>query len=190
MDARAVSEATGVGINTLNVWVARGFVPGMTIGARGRQRDFDLKTLINVALIMEVTRLGVGAGAASELARDRGSYKRLMLATPGVAPETRRVIMLIMELARLGFGVGATPATPGVAPAKKRVRVHDIDRWHGFLIVVKCDSDADLLLALQIFQDQGVAPAVYTIINVELIAAGMRRANQAWKRRNRGKGAT
>jgi DNA-binding transcriptional MerR regulator len=79
MDARAVSKAAGVPINTLNVWVARGFVPGMTIGARGRQRDFDLKTAINVALIAALTRLGLGTAAASKFVRNRGHHKRLML---------------------------------------------------------------------------------------------------------------
>src|SRR5262252_9163066 len=75
MDARAVAAAADLGINTLNVWVARGLVPGMTIGARGLQRDFDLKTATAIIIMAELTRFGLGALLASEIAAESARRK-------------------------------------------------------------------------------------------------------------------
>jgi hypothetical protein len=159
MDARAVSKAADVPINTLNVWVARGVVPGMSIGARGRQRDFDLETVINVALLAALARLGLGTAKASAVVRNRGHHKRLMLYSS-------------ISLTKESDSVWGYPQQAALIPT-------------GF------ESDAELPELLQRAQIQtGVAPAVYAIINVELIAARMQRAHEQWERRNRGKGAT
>jgi hypothetical protein len=79
MDARSVAEAAEVQVGTLNSWVKRGLIPGMTTGARGRQRDFDLETAINVALIVELVRRGLSAPTASAIAKDRAPAPRLLL---------------------------------------------------------------------------------------------------------------
>jgi len=61
MDARAVAEIADIEVGTLNVWVQRGLIPGMTIGARGRQRDFDLDTATHILIMAQLVRLGFGA---------------------------------------------------------------------------------------------------------------------------------
>src|SRR5580704_10977643 len=103
LDARSVAKAARVGIGTLNVWVQRGLIPGMVTGARGRQRDFDLDTATNVALIAELVRLGLAVAAASMHVRyaiRRRHHKRLMLFSPTSAsvrmPAVRRYDEFLM----------------------------------------------------------------------------------------------
>jgi hypothetical protein len=79
MDARSVAAAAEVQVGTLNSWVQRGLIPGMATGARGRLRDFDLETAINVALIVELVRRGLSAPTASAIVRDRDPAPRLLL---------------------------------------------------------------------------------------------------------------
>lgn len=80
MDARAVAEATGVEVGTLNVWVQRGLIPGMTVGARGRLRDFDVGMATHIAIITELLRLGIAAPLASMIAVQACHGKRFVLA--------------------------------------------------------------------------------------------------------------
>ena len=70
MDARAIAELAGVGVGTLNVWVQRGLIPGMSTGARGRQREFDDVAATNVLLIATLVRLGWTAPLASTIAKE------------------------------------------------------------------------------------------------------------------------
>ena len=65
MDARAVAEAAGIPVGTLNVWVQRGLIPGMKVGSQGRQRDFDLNTAIGIGIVGEFVRFGFDAPVAS-----------------------------------------------------------------------------------------------------------------------------
>lgn len=67
MDARAVAAAAGIEVTTLDVWVHRGRVPGMEVGVRGRQRDFDLQTATGVLLLAELVRFGLGVAMASQI---------------------------------------------------------------------------------------------------------------------------
>ena len=69
MDARAVCQVAGIEVGTLNVWVQRGLIPGMNVGARGRQRNFALETATHILIMAELVRLGFGAPAASNWAR-------------------------------------------------------------------------------------------------------------------------
>jgi len=64
MDARAVAQAAKIDVNTLNSWVQRGQVPGMSPGGRGRRRDFDLDTATRVAIVAELVQLGMAAKTA------------------------------------------------------------------------------------------------------------------------------
>jgi len=70
MDARAVAAAAGIEVTTLDVWVHRGRVPGMEVGVRGRQRDFDLQTATGVLLLAELVRFGLGVAMASQIIRE------------------------------------------------------------------------------------------------------------------------
>ena len=64
MDARAVARAAKIDVNTLNSWVQRGQVRGMSTGSRGRRRDFDLDTATRVAIVAELVQLGMAAKTA------------------------------------------------------------------------------------------------------------------------------
>src|SRR5215472_7501429 len=80
MDARTVAQAAKVEVGTLNSWVHRGLVPGMTIGARGRQRHFDLNTAVNIGLIVALGHVGISALTAAVIAGlVRLQHKRLLV---------------------------------------------------------------------------------------------------------------
>ena len=84
MDAQAVAAAAGVAVGTLNVWIQRGLIPGMTIGSRGRQRNFDLKTAVGIGIIGELVRFGFDAPLASMIvyrAHDPIPRRRRLLIT-------------------------------------------------------------------------------------------------------------
>jgi hypothetical protein len=83
MDARAVALAAGIDVATLNVWVQRGQIPGMSIGARGRRRDFDVETATRVAIIAQLVRFGMGAPQAAFIAGSLKTpfHRRLVIAS-------------------------------------------------------------------------------------------------------------
>jgi hypothetical protein len=90
MDARTVAAVAGVEVGTLNVWVQRNLIHGMKIGARGRQRDFDVDTATHIAVMAVLMQLGVGAPLASLLARIACDGKRFLFAkSPSRAVGTR-----------------------------------------------------------------------------------------------------
>lgn len=84
MDARAVAAAADLGGNTLNVWVARGLVPGMQIGARGLRRDFTLEVGTGIIIMAELTKFGLSANVASEICKEAlgRQSKRLLIVRP------------------------------------------------------------------------------------------------------------
>jgi MerR-like DNA binding protein len=96
MDAKAVAEAAGVAVGTLNVWIQRGLIPGMTIGSRGRQRNFDLKTAVGIGIIGELVRFGFDAPFASSIVYRAPS-----------APSPRRKRLLITRKPLTGQPVGS-----------------------------------------------------------------------------------
>jgi hypothetical protein len=85
MDARTVAELARIGVGTLNVWVQRGLIPGMSTGARGRQREFDDSIAIDVLIIAELVRLGWSAPLASAIASQRGAHNYLLVANSEMA---------------------------------------------------------------------------------------------------------
>src|SRR5262245_60570776 len=135
MDARAVSEATGIGVGTLNVWIQRSLIPGMDIGARGRQREFDLDTATHILVMAELVKLGFGAPFASQIAQQRGRHRRLLIGEAVV--EARR---------RLEHPGGKIILRAGEPEATATI---------GF------DSENDLLKILEKFP--GGRPAVYVV---------------------------
>lgn len=91
MDARAVANAAGLGVNTLNVWVARDLVPGMSIGTRGLRRDFDLETATAIIVMAELTKFGMSAFMGSEIAKEarKRNAKRMLVTKP--PPPSRKM---------------------------------------------------------------------------------------------------
>jgi hypothetical protein len=154
MDARAVAEAARIGVGTLNVWVQRGSIPGMTVGSRGRQRDFDLDTAIHIAIMSELVRAGVSAPAASRIATEhRHSKKILLFSDVSPHPNTGTVV---------------SPATiTEYERSLRRVRP-----------AIPFKSEEDLP---KFFEQAHIYPAVYTVINIEQIVARMQRTHEEWE---------
>ena len=84
MDARTASRAAEVTVGTLNSWVQRGLVPGMTVGAQGRARDFDVGVATGIGIICALVRHGLSAPRASKIAerylKEEPRHNRLLLA--------------------------------------------------------------------------------------------------------------
>jgi hypothetical protein len=75
IDAAAVERITRVLTGTVNMWIRRGLIPGMSVGTQGSAREFDFDTVLHIAVMGALGRLGFAAPfaamAASE-ARDEG----------------------------------------------------------------------------------------------------------------------
>ena len=155
MDARIVAEIAGLELGTLNAWFHRGWIPGATIGPRGRRRNIDLVLAVRVLVIAQLVRFGlspqVAAMAASNL---QPSYKRLLVVTQVAIPEIR-----------------IDKEKPTINAARK------------FYAQVLSDdfSSEDEIPALldKHFADR--APSVYAVVNVEQLAEVARLAEQKWE---------
>jgi hypothetical protein len=146
MDARSLAAAAQVQVLTLNAWVHRDLVPGVSVGSRGRPRDFDQVAAVHIALMAELVRLGLGSGTASAIAKDRPKSKQLCLV----------------------FGV--QPGALATAIGEQHLRRAPLP--------IAFDSEDELPGK---FARLGINPAVYTVINVELIADRMGEANERWE---------
>ena len=78
MDARTLSAVVGIEVVTLNAWISRGYVPGITADAQGRRRDFDIETAAHIAIMADLVRLGWSAPLAFAIASQRGTYNYLV----------------------------------------------------------------------------------------------------------------
>jgi hypothetical protein len=159
MDARTVAAIAEIDVGTVNVWVQRGLIAGMTIGARGRLRDFDLETATHISIMAQLVRLGCGAPCASWIAMPGRHYKRLVVAKKPAKSDA-----------------GRPPSAGGTQTIMHALLFH----WEGF------ESDADLPNTLRKFP--GGPPSVYIVINVEGLAEQMRLAQEEWEQRHEVKG--
>jgi hypothetical protein len=85
VDARSLSQATGVQVGTLNAWIQRDLIPGVTADARGRLREFGIKAATHIAIMAQLTRFGFGAPMASfaaDAALADPSKPRCLFASP------------------------------------------------------------------------------------------------------------
>ena len=85
MDARTVARIAGVKVGTLNSWVQRGLIPGMTIGASGRRRDIDTDTATRIAIFAGLLRANTSIDYAAAVVRTMppGSTEAGWLYIPG-----------------------------------------------------------------------------------------------------------
>jgi hypothetical protein len=70
IDAAAVERITGVLTGTVNMWIRRGLIPGMSVGTQGSAREFDLDTVLHIAVMGALGRLGFAAPFAARAASD------------------------------------------------------------------------------------------------------------------------
>lgn len=155
MDARAVAEIAEIEVGTLNVWVQRGIIPGMSVGTRGRQRDIDLETAIFILVMAELVKIGFGAPAASQVAMYWRHWPRLLFARRPSKKDKDRPPEVVGSGVQTIFQVAA------------------LFDYVGFV------SEEGLSDALRQFPDG--PPSVYIIINTESLSARMRQAYHEWE---------
>jgi hypothetical protein len=98
VDAGTVMRIAEVPVGTLNAWINRALIPGVSNRAQGRARMFDLELVQHIAVMAALVRLGYGAPFASMAAGEA-------LECPDV-PGAR----LIISPSRKGaYGLSATP---------------------------------------------------------------------------------
>jgi hypothetical protein len=90
MDAQTVAAAAGVQLGTLSTWIHRGIVPGVTVGSRGKAREFSLEQAIQIGVMTEMVRLRLPAHQASGFSKDL-THKRLLLVSSFMMPGGARV---------------------------------------------------------------------------------------------------
>src|SRR5215469_16719857 len=163
MDARTVAQIAGIEVGTLNVWVQRNLIPGMTIGARGRQRHFDLDTATRILIIAELVRFGFGAPQASFVVKGAFHFGRLLIVKYSDDP-MRPVITV--------YGGGLAVSGEEI-PLGEPIRPRAV--CYGF-------SSEEEIPRLFEWHFPGGPPSVYAVVNVETIAKRMRQAYERWER--------
>jgi hypothetical protein len=83
MDVRTIEAVAGIGPGMANVWISRGYIPGVSVGTERRPRVFDLQTATRIGVWAELARLRVApevatAALGSPLAADN----KVLLLTP------------------------------------------------------------------------------------------------------------
>ena len=98
MDTRTVAWVAKVHVGTLNSWIQRGLVAGVSIGVQGRQREIGLDAAIEIGLLCELVRLGFSSTTASTLARVYAERrpKRLLLSPQGMVSNSPRDPMTVL----------------------------------------------------------------------------------------------
>jgi hypothetical protein len=67
MDAKTLATIANVKVGTLNAWVQRGLIPGMTAGASGKRRSIDISTAVRVVIISTLVKFGLPTEVAAGL---------------------------------------------------------------------------------------------------------------------------
>ena len=65
LDSRTTESITGTSTAMINVWISRGVIPGVSVGAKGRPRSFDASLVFHLAIMSVLVRLGYDAPRAS-----------------------------------------------------------------------------------------------------------------------------
>jgi|ERR1051325_4901784 hypothetical protein len=154
MDTRAVVETAGIDAGRLNMWIQQDLIPGMSPGARGRQRQFDLKTATHVMIMAELTQLGVMASIASLIAAYalRQDAEMLIVTQPYTEQD---------------------PERPGVAQTNVRTA-----------FLKSADTlQADLAsLRKAAFKEKRPPPTIFVLVDIKALATRMDEAHEAWRR--------
>jgi hypothetical protein len=156
MDARAVAEVAEIAVGTLNVWVQRDLIPGMTVGARGRQRDFDLKTATDIVIMAALVRFGFGAPAASYWAHACRPFPRLLVA------------------------ISAAPSLLTRSP-ERRGEIERLDVPPVGFTLIGFEDDAEVPDILEKKFQAGRRPGAYLVIDAERLRERTRLAFEQWE---------
>jgi hypothetical protein len=94
VDRKTLCAATGVDFGTLGVWISRGYIPHITPDAPGRRRDFAVEDATHVAIMAELSAVGMGAPAAGGAAKDACNA---LLGHPGYQNRRYPRVLLVRE---------------------------------------------------------------------------------------------
>ena len=120
MDARTVARAAKVKVGTLNAWVQRGLVPGMTIGPSGRRRNIDIDTATRIIAIAELVNFGIPPDKASSI-------------LAGVTPDTGLLLIGYNDSPGQGpYTVTTVAMPPGSHPLRALLAGRDSRRDAGW----------------------------------------------------------
>jgi hypothetical protein len=88
IDAAAVARITGVQVGTINVWISRNLIPGMSVGTQGIAREFSVDATLHIALMGVLGGLQFAAPLSeiiTEYALEKGADRpgaRLVIGPP------------------------------------------------------------------------------------------------------------
>jgi hypothetical protein len=157
MDARIVAKIAGLELGTLNAWFHRGWIPGATIGPRGRPRNIDLALAVRVLVIAQLVRFGLSPQVAAMAAVNlQPSYKRLLVVTQLAMP---------------------------VPIDKEKPTINADRKFYADVGSVDFSSEDEIPALL----DKNFGnPSVYAVVNVEHLVEVARRAEQEWEQSRSG----
>jgi hypothetical protein len=156
MNVRAIEAAAGMGPGLVNVWISRGYVPGVGVGTDRRPRDFDLRTAIHVGLMAELVRLRVAPELAAAAAMSANNNKVLLL-RPHPAESDR----------------SPDPEAPGWPPPRSYLRQQPI------VLFFKDPENLDAYL-----KKPGGPPTTFSVVHIWKVEERMRRAEAEWLARH------
>lgn len=123
-----VCAAAGVPRATFHSWVARRYFPLPPSAGAGRERRFSLTNAVRVAIVAELTRIGVSIGVAANAARlfqepfRYGDQRAGLLLVPDASPAAETAIvgpnimaMPFTSFAEIGFRVAMRPPAGAAA---------------------------------------------------------------------------
>ena len=75
----AATRAAGLTPGTLNVWIQRRLLPGVSVGASGKRRFFNFDDVMHICIMSALVRLGIAspiASVAAKKAREENAWSK------------------------------------------------------------------------------------------------------------------
>jgi hypothetical protein len=156
MDSRTLSKATGVPAGTLNAWIQRGYVLGMDVEVSGKRRDFGVGQAIQLGIMAELTRSGIGAPLAATCAVQA-------MAEFTMSKNPKNAGGLFFQLHQEG-------------------PIGEVGQKFGFRFQ-PFESEAKIPEALEALALEALPePSVYVVVNVARMGVKMQQAEAEWQR--------
>src|SRR6476646_6972307 len=86
IDTDAVSRFAKIEPGTLNVWIQRHLLPGVSVRSSGQRRSFTLDDAMHIAIMAHLVRLGLASPIASAAAAKAREEWRKPNAILSIAP--------------------------------------------------------------------------------------------------------
>jgi hypothetical protein len=167
IDAGAVQRITHVPSPTLNVWISRQLIPGVSSPGQGKARRFDLDTVLHIAVMGALARIGYGAPFA-RMAADKAAVPGAAAAANAADPGTA-IAAVAAAVARNGFDLPGAKLVIG--PARKNLYGLGVTPTIDYIVA---ETFAELDDALDGFFDG--RPEAFAIVELDKLAARVRKA--------------